>query len=68
MIKHPDGAVTLTAEEFAACAAFCELSPSQFEELLQDKAGVVTTADLVAYVLQRAALINFEPENPSSTN
>lgn len=65
MTRHPNGAVTLTADEFAACAAFLEMRPCDFADLLEAKEDDgLSPSDILQRVLQTLELIHLPDSNP----
>lgn len=63
MIEHSDGSVTLSAQEFRVCHAFCELSAAEFKKLLESKDdGTLTVKDMVSHVMQCVILQEFKTD------
>lgn len=65
-IRHEDGSVTLTEEEFTACAHHLEMSPARLFNFLAEHPGGGTKEELLETVLQAIELANFEPGTPAN--
>lgn len=61
-ILHDDGSVTLSAEDFRACAAHLEMSPSRFLAFLTDHPEGFSEEELREHVMQQIELMHFTPD------
>lgn len=65
-MRHDDGSVTLTAEEFRTCAQHLEMSSSRLFDFLTEHPGGGTKEQLVKDILQRLDLASFTPDTPAN--
>ena len=65
MIKNQDGSVVLSEQEFRMCAAFCEMSPSEFAAVLE-QGSEISLESLHKYIQRRVQLDNFAPDKGDS--